>query len=310
MKRLMFSVAAVLILPITSACADQTRTTEAEDDDAVRLAVAEPERDAEVERDAGVNQYDQEMEQDRARAQSPTDQQMAAGMTGNMVTFEANEFSARELLGEPIEGAAGERLARVDDLVIGENGQVQSVIILSGGEFFGLEGKPGLVEFNRATFNIEERAREMGEERVKVSMNQASLDGVRSFDREAINDYTLATDIIGASAQFSNGQAEEATITDLILTRDGKVKHVIVRDAAVPTDRLSTADRAMTGRLLALDYSALSVEEGAGGFVLDVTSDALRNAPRFDYQGVAQGEQMRYDQNMDTDMRNDMDVNQ
>lgn len=191
----------------------------------------------------------------------------------DVVTLEADQLSAKELLGEGVIGSTGERIARIDDLVIDDEGEASSVIFLSGG-FFGLGGKKGALDYDRVDLAIEENH----DPRVRVSMTEEAIQTVAEFETDSANDYSLASEIIGASARLSDSD-EEATISDLILDRDGKVRYVVAHEGVL--DILSADRRAFA-------FSDLTIEEGAGGLILNATADSFKNAARFEYHHTAE----------------------
>lgn len=198
-------------------------------------------------------------EKDKARTE-------AAHMEKDVVYLEADQLSARDLLGESIIGETGERIARVDDLVIDDEGKVSSVIFLEGG-FFGL-GEKGELDFERVDLAIEENR----DPRIKVSMSEQAIKDVAEFDAENANDYSLASELIGATARLGDSD-QEATITDLVLSKDGSVRHVVAQEGEFAM---------WNGDERVLAYNDLSFEQGAGGPVIDMSASEFARAPRFE----------------------------
>jgi hypothetical protein len=80
----------------------------------------------------------------------------------------------------------------------------------------------------------------------------------------------LASEIVGASATLGEA-GQEAQIADLLLETDGDVPFVIV--ASVDSDAAvgAAASEAAAGVQYAIPIDKLSVEQGDGGIVLDVS---------------------------------------
>lgn len=202
-------------------------------------------------------------------ARMQTGEKAADAEMSDVVYLAGDQLSVKELLGEGVIGESGERIARVDDIVIGDDGETKSVVFLSGG-FLGFGGKKGALDYDRIDLTITQNH----DPRVKASMTKEAIQTVAEFEAEGANDYSLASELIGASARLADGE-EEATISDLILDRNGDVRYVIAQEGLM--DVLSADRRAFA-------FSDLTVEQGAGGLVLDTTAAAFDDAPRFEYR--------------------------
>lgn len=223
----------------------------------------------------GAAAGDKDKPGDKMKSEMKTEAQMQTGekaekaRMGDVIYLESDQLSAKELLGEGVIGEGGERIARIDDIIIGDDGKASSVVFLSGG-FFGLGGKKGALDYDRVDLKIAENH----DPRVKVSMTEQAIKTVAEFKAEGANDYSLASELIGASARLQGGD-EEAVISDIIFGRDGEIRYVIAHKGLM--DVLSADRRAFA-------FSDLTIEQGAGGIVLDTTASAFDDAPRFEYR--------------------------
>ncbi|MEE2692232.1 MAG: PRC-barrel domain-containing protein [Pseudomonadota bacterium] len=190
--------------------------------------------------------------------------------------LEADQISAKDLLGEEIAGEKGDQIAHIDDLVINADGKADTVVFQSGGAF-GLGGKKGALDYSKVSVAVDEAA----DPRTSVSMTKDAIKSVAEFKTDEMNDYRLASELIGASAKLSASD-DEATITDLILAQDGTVEHVIVQNGLIGS---------IGGEKVAIAYSDIAIEQGdGGGVVIDMTPEMLEAAPRFEYSKTPQYE--------------------
>ncbi len=219
---------------------------------------------------AAIAQTAPENVQPDAQIETETSTQVDAEADASAIMYlAADQISAKDLLGEEIAGANGDNIAHIDDLVIDANGKADTVVFKSGGAF-GLGGKRGALDYGQVSIAVDESA----DPRTSVSMTEDAIKSVAEYVTEETNDYRLASELIGASAQLSTSD-EEATITDLILAEDGSVEHVIVQNGLVG---------AVGGEKMAIDYTSIAIEQGdGGGVVISLTPDELAASQRFEY---------------------------
>lgn len=182
--------------------------------------------------------------------------------------LQSTDVSAKHLLGEGIIGTDGDRVARVDDIVIGDDGRAKSVVILSGG-VLGLGGSKGELAYNSLGLDI----REDNEPRVTTSLSEETVKSIKPYNSDQ-SDVTLATEMIGSIAALRDSD-EQVRINDVILSPEGEVKHVIVSDG-------------MLGALgweneYAFNYAQFMVEQGSGGYVLNVEPTVYLKSDKFEY---------------------------
>lgn len=182
----------------------------------------------------------------------------------------ANEISAKEFLGEGVRGGAGERIARVDDFLIDDSGRASKAILISGG-VFGFGGHKGMVDFGTLDIDVENRYEPL----IRTGMSEDSVKKIAEFDQEQLNNYNLASEIIGTMVDLSSvdGDEDDAVINDLIMTRSGEIKGIVLQDTVVGPIGF--------GERYVLPYSTLTVEQGDGGLFIEATEDAMKAAPRF-----------------------------
>ncbi|MEX6634249.1 hypothetical protein [Hyphococcus lacteus] len=187
------------------------------------------------------------------------------------VWMSPTSLSVKELLGEGIRGANGDRIARIDDLEIDAQGNASKAVFLSGG-IFGLGGTRGALDYKQMDIAIDNDHEPI----VSVSLSEEAVQSVAEYKTEKMNDYSLASEIIGAKVdlQTANENADDdAVINDLILSSDGRIEHVLVQKSAIGSIGM--------GERYAVAYSKLAVEQGDGGLVLDLSEAELTAAPRF-----------------------------
>lgn len=190
------------------------------------------------------------------------------------------EISGKEILGEGVYDETGERIARVDDLLIGADGRAEKFILLSGG-VFGFAGERGAVDYNRVQLKLEMDDYDDDMD-VRVSMNEAAKEAAAEFEQEGFDDYRLASELIGAKIDLASveGEDDDAVINDLIFTADGRVKYVIVQESVISSIG--------AGERYAVDYAKLDVAQGDGGLLLNVTEEELEATPRYIRTGWAE----------------------
>lgn len=179
-------------------------------------------------------------------------------------------LSAKELLGEGIHGINGDRIARIDDIVLDANGKADKVVFLSGG-VFGFGGKRGALDYKAMDIATDGDYEPI----VSVSLSEEGVQSAVEYETTKMNDYSLASEIIGTKVDLIDGADEDddAVINDIILSDAGVVEHLIVQESVISSIGAGTK--------YAVPFSALKVEQGDGGLVLDLTEEQLEAAPIF-----------------------------
>ena len=208
------------------------------------------------------NGYDEaEME----TADSETAPEMAEAPDVETVYLMSGDLSAGELIGAKVIGADGEDAATIDDFIINSDGQIDRVVFRSG-DFIDLLGTQGALAFDQ--LDLEMAAD--NEPRFTVSMTEEALQNVEEYDQDGLNDYSLASEIIGTTADFTNSD-ESARINDIIISADGEAKYAIVGDTIMDNDRQ-------------LDFDRIIVDDDGDALMIDAAADDLAMMPIFIYE--------------------------
>jgi hypothetical protein len=85
------------------------------------------------------------------------------------------------------------------------------------------------------------------EPRFTISMTEEAIQNVAEYDQDGLNDYNLASELIGTTGEFMNTD-ESARINDIIVSADGEALYAIIGS---PT---------MMGDDRQLDFSNVMVE--------------------------------------------------
>lgn len=180
----------------------------------------------------------------------------------------AGEMKASSLIGDNIIGANGETIATVADILIGRDMGPGQIVFRDGG-VLGIAGELGTLPFSAVSVTMDTD----GEPMVSAALVDESLEGVAEFEQEGMDDFRLASELIGTNAELAVADTY-SRITDLIISSDGSVKQAVV------TDGISGV--ASTERLV-IDFDAITVVQGdsEGEVMINKTSEQLKMAPVF-----------------------------
>lgn len=282
MKKLMITAAAAALLIPLSSCADNdadddTRLSETEREEQ-QMTAAEREDETRVADAYGTSTTDVDADGMVTDPVDYTGTTYGAQGTTTPADLEAryevsyiadDQISAKDLLGEGVIGIDGERIARVDDIVLGRSGEAEQLVFLSGG-IFGLGGKRGALDYDRVDMMINAD----DDLRVRISMTDDAIKSVTEYETEEMNDYSLASELIGATAELTGSDDEEAVISDIILSDSGNATHLVVRD--------STLGTTLGGYGRVIDFSKLTIT-AENELMLDITAASLDEAEVFSY---------------------------
>lgn len=259
MNKLLISAAACAMLAPLGACANETpqseaAQTESSNQSETTLAAADPD----MNKDKAYK--------DKTKAASADMNAKTAGV----VYMPAASLSAKELIGEGVDGQDGEEIATVDDIVIGADGRAERLVFTSG-EFLGLGGKKGALDFRAVDIAVDRD----NEPDVSVSISEDGIEAVAEFVNDQRNDYSLASELLGAQVDLQPGgdKTEDVVINDIIFDGEGNVEHLIVQKSAIASIG--------AGEKYAVAYNDLQVEQGDGGLLLAMTETELDAAPTF-----------------------------
>jgi sporulation protein YlmC with PRC-barrel domain len=124
-----------------------------------------------------------------ADADVDLDTDMDADIDSNMAnTMAADAYSAEDLIGGTVVGSNGDEIADVDDLVIGQDNEVEDVLVNVGG-FLGLGEKVVALDVDQITVSHDED----GDTLIVTSLTKEELENMASF--EASDDTRLQSGI-------------------------------------------------------------------------------------------------------------------
>lgn len=191
----------------------------------------------------------------------------AAGDIDNdtRVFLATDSVGMKELLGAPIYNDAGEKAGRVEDFRLGADGKADQLIFTKE-----IGGGKRSIAFNEVTFGVADEH----DPKVKVSLSDEALKASPKFKQTKADDFWLASELVGASASLS-GTTDDATISDLIVKRDGAVEYAVVQNGVVGS---------VGGEERAVEFSHITIEQGDGGVAINLTPAEIEAKPEFDYR--------------------------
>ncbi|MEQ9434587.1 PRC-barrel domain-containing protein [Hyphomonas sp.] len=180
----------------------------------------------------------------------------------------AGEMKASSLIGDDIIGANGETIATVADILIGRDMGPGQIVFRDGG-VLGIAGELGTLPFSSVSLTMDTD----GEPMVSAALVDESLEGVAEFEQDGMDDFRLASELIGTNAELAVADTY-SRITDLIISSDGSVKQAVVTDGL---SGVASAER------LVIDFDAITVVQGdsEGEVMINKTSEQLKMAPVF-----------------------------
>lgn len=282
MKNLMITTAASALVLGMAAC------SQASDDVQVSDATYGETQTAETTTGPDMTEPDM-AEADRNLMDAEADMDTEASAT---VYLAETDLSAEELIGAKVTGVDGEDIATVDDLLINANGEIESVIFKSG-DILDVTGKKGAIPYQQVDLTVTADQ----EPRFNVAMTEDAIQNVAEFEQDGLNDYRLASEMIGTTASFVNSD-DDARIRDLIVGQDGSVQYAIVSDPL------------MIEEMRTLDFSRIQVEQGDGGpIVINASKADFKTMPRFAYEKeeASMGDQSEWDEGSDTGLMPELD---
>ena len=178
----------------------------------------------------------------------------------------AGEFKASDLIGDNIVGADGETIATVADVLIGKDMSPSHIVFRDGG-ILGVAGDLGTLPFSAVKVKLDAD----GEPTISAALVDESLEGAAEFEQDGLDDYRLASELIGTNAELAVTDTY-TRITDLIISSDGSVKHAVVTDGM---SGVASADR------LVIAFDAITVVQGDsnGEVMVNMTPEQLETSP-------------------------------
>jgi sporulation protein YlmC with PRC-barrel domain len=234
-------------------------------------------RDRQAMDDATTSTYDDEYgdEEERLTQTETTtpdldDTSMTADSSAELLNrAEASQDGMRikDLIGAPIRGATGERIARVDDLVIGADGRIETVVFLHGG-FAGLGAERGSIPYSEVELQLANE----DDPRLRVSMTEDSLESIAAYEANELREFRLASELVGSNASLQADE-DEVLITDLLVDSNGVVQSAVVAQGFLAQ---------FTDDLVLVPFNRVSIAQGDGGVVIDMTEADFDSAVTYD----------------------------
>ena len=178
------------------------------------------------------------------------------------------EIEASDLIGASVRNGADEEIATVADLYLGEDGASPVILIRDGG-VAGVGGELRQIAFNSATVT----APPNDEPEVLVQIAEENLETLPAFEQDGMNDYRLASEIMGATTPVSFRE-DDVRITDLILTNSGELRYAVISPSLASTDQF------------VVPANAIRVAEGDsdGDVILDMDEAEFDEAPMYRWE--------------------------
>lgn len=178
------------------------------------------------------------------------------------------EIEASDLIGASVRNGADEEIATVADLYLGEDGASPVILIRDGG-VAGVGGDLRQIAFNSAT--VTAPANE--EPEVLVQIAEENLETLPSFEQDGMNDYRLASEIMGATTPVSFRE-DDVRITDLILTNSGELRYAVISPSLASTDQFVVRANAIR----------VAEGDGDGDVILDMDEAEFDEAPMYRWE--------------------------
>lgn len=185
--------------------------------------------------------------------------------TRTQYTLAAGEMEASDLIGASVRNGSGEDIATVSDIYLGNDTASPQILVRDGG-ISGLGGDLRLVAFDAATINGVR-----GEEpEVFIQITEAGLETLPEFEQDGLNDYRLASEMIGTMSAISFSD-EQARLNDLILTNGGELRYAVISPGLVSTDQI----------LVEADAIQIAQGDSEGEIVIDIDQATFDAAPMY-----------------------------
>lgn len=202
-------------------------------------------------------------------AEAPTDDELAPAEGARQAfTLASGEVEASDLIGASVHDAAGEEIATVSDVWLADADSAAMIILRDGG-VAGVGGELRAVDFQTAAI-VADPETAGDEPDVIVQYTGETLSTLPKFEQTAVDDYRLASEMIGTTAAVSFS-GDSARINDLILTNTGETRYAVISPDLITTDQI------------VVDAGAIMVAEGdaEGALTLDLTEETVAGAPEY-----------------------------
>jgi len=189
--------------------------------------------------------------------------------TNEAYVMSGSEYRASTLIGSPVTNTAGEEIATVADLFLGE-GTDQPMVVVRDGGVAGAGGSLHLLAFDKATFTPKAGEREPD---VTFQISDDGLEALPKFEQDGMDDFRLASEMIGTNAKLSFSD-DLARVNDLLIGMDGAAKYAVVSKGVAGGDEY------------VIPASAVTVSQGDGEdeLVIDLDADGFASARVLRYE--------------------------
>lgn len=229
MKPILASASALAMILTATACSDTTDTTDSAAYDTADEAYGTTDRT-----DPSMTGTDTANMDDRYNADGNV-----IDTTGTMSNRQAfmlgtDEVLASDLMDAGVQNQAGEQVAKVADVWLGAN-RSSPVLIIQDDGLTGLGGQRYMASFSEVTMTP---TTGQGEEpNVMIQLRGDSIETLPEYEQDGLNDYTLVTEMIGTTAEFTE-RDDSARIDDLILSTSGEPRYAVVSEGLLSTDQI------------------------------------------------------------------------
>lgn len=134
-------------------------------------------------------------------------------------TINENTLTAKKLIGSDVVDAKGDKVAKISDVLVDGNGNIQGAVVSNGG-FMGVAEKKTLVEFDQLGNRIEDG-------KYQSALTKKALEATPAYKAETTpNGQFRLSDLVGAD--ISNPAGEKIATADNIVIENGSATKIIV----------------------------------------------------------------------------------
>lgn len=181
-----------------------------------------------------------------------------------------DEYRATNLIGAQVFGPSGEEIATIADVKLDLFSGDATAIILRDGGTLGLGGELVQLSPDRATINWSED----GEANAFINLDEDALESLASFEQDGMNDYSLASELIGTEADLA-GTDQSVRIFDIVMTKDGSAEWIAVTDGI-------EGRFADTAAVIPFDTLQVAQGDGDGAVTLETDMPTIESAERIE----------------------------
>lgn len=178
----------------------------------------------------------------------------------------SDEVKASKLIGADVTNVAGEDFATVSDVWMGENGAAPMLILEEGG-IMGVGAQRYSVGFDTVTLTPTS-----GEDEPNLVFQTAgeTLENLPEFEEDGVNEYRLASEMMGKTAEFSL-RDESARIDDLIFSTTGEARYAVISPGMLSSNQV----------VIEADSITRAQGDSDGELVITVSEDVFAQAKAY-----------------------------